>query len=65
MQKPKHNHVIHENCEHLKSGILSKEVRRIPLIILLTGFFFLFFFVGCVEIINIDFEKIVKHNFGR
>ena len=27
MQKPKHNHVTHGNCEHLKSGILSKEVR--------------------------------------
>ena len=34
---------------------------RIPLIILLTGFFF--FFLGCVEIIDIDFKKIVKHNF--
>ena len=27
MQKPKHNLVTHGNCEHLKSGILSKEVR--------------------------------------
>ena len=27
MQKPKHNHVIHDNCEHFKSGILSKKVR--------------------------------------